>query len=141
VRRLEGVTRADAPYLLVAGGTGITPVMSILRRLADEGDDRPLVLVYANRRWDDAAFRDELDLLADALDLDVFHVLADPPEGWTGESGRIDADLLSGALARLPGEPNVFVSGPPRMVDAALAQLRELGVADAAVHAERFASV
>ena len=131
----------DGPYLLVAGGIGIAPIMSILRALADEGDDRPLVLVYANRRWEDASFHEELDQLADALHLDVFHVLAAPPDGWTGESGRVDADLLSGALARLPGEPNVVVCGPPRLVDSVLDELRGLGVPDGAVHAERFAAV
>jgi ferredoxin-NADP reductase len=131
----------DTSYLLVAGGIGITPVMSILRTLADEGDDRHHALVYANRTIEDVLFREELDGLADTLDLDVFHVLSDPPRGWTGESGRADEDLLRAVLARLPGEPSVFVCGPPPLVDAVDAELRSLGVSGPRVHTERFAAV
>jgi ferredoxin-NADP reductase len=131
----------DASYLLVAGGIGITPVMSILRTLADEGDGRHHVLVYASRRLDDALFRDDLDALADTLDLDVFHVLSEPPPGWTGESGLVDEDLLRAALARLPDEPSVFVCGPPPLVDGVEADLLTLGVPAARIRAERFAAV
>ena len=129
------------PYLLVAGGSGITPALGILRTLADEGDPRQVALVCANRRWEDVAFRDELDQLADALDLEIVHVLSEPHAGWSGPRGRVDEQLLAGVLADLPGEPNVFVCGPPPLVNAALDALRELGVPDAAMHAEGFASV
>jgi predicted ferric reductase len=131
----------DASYLLVAGGIGITPIMSILRTLADEGDDRHHALVYANRTLRDAVFRDELDDLADLLDLDVFHVLSDPPAGWTGETGRVDEGLLQAVLARLPGEPTAFVCGPPPLVDAVETALHSLGLSGPRVHTERFAAV
>jgi ferredoxin-NADP reductase len=129
------------PYLLVAVGIGITPALSVLRALADEGDPRQVALVYANRRWEDVAFRDELDQLADSLDLEIVHVLSDPHAGWSGPRGRVDEQLLAGVLADLPAEPNVLVCGPPPLVDATLAALRELGVPDSSVHAERFTSV
>jgi predicted ferric reductase len=131
----------DTPYLLVAGGIGITPIMSILRTLADQGDRRPLYLVYANRTWDGVTFREELEYLRDRLDLEIVHVLSQPHAVWTGERGRVSGDLLARVLPVQAREASVFVCGPPAMVDAALAALDAFGVDSRRVHAERFASV
>nr|WP_231126413.1 ferric reductase-like transmembrane domain-containing protein [Motilibacter aurantiacus] len=133
--------RPDAAYVLVAGGIGITPVMSLLRTFADERDPRSLVLVYASRRWEDVTFREELDDLAGRLDLRVVHVLSDPPEGWPGERGRVEARLLARVLPADVRERNAFVCGPPPLVVATVEALRELGVPAEQVHAERFADV
>jgi predicted ferric reductase len=129
-----------AGYVLVAGGIGITPVMSLLRTLADRSDPRPLVLVYANRDWDDVTFREEIDDLRRELDLEVVHVLSRAPSGWEGERGRVDAALLRRVLPPDAARRNVFVCGSTPMTDSALAALREAGLPDAHIHAERFAS-
>jgi predicted ferric reductase len=133
--------RPAAGYLLIAGGIGITPVMSLLRTLADADDRRPLTLIYANRSWEEVTFREELDGLRGRLDLRVIHVLSDPPAGWTGESGRLGAELLERALPPDALERNHFVCGPPAMVDFVVAELARLGVDAGSVHAERFAGV
>src|SRR3954453_9625557 len=80
--------------LLLAYGIGIAPSMSLLRTAAHRADPRPFVLFYANRRLADVTFAEELEHLRQRLDLRIVHVLSQPPEAWTGERGRITADLL-----------------------------------------------
>jgi predicted ferric reductase len=130
-----------AGFVLVVGGIGITPAMSLLRTLADRGDRRPVTLLYGSREWDDVTFRDELQALAQQLDLDVVHVLSQPPEGWDGERGRIDAALLERVLPDDVAERNVLVCGPPEMTAAARAALRAQGVPRGQLHVEDFARV
>jgi predicted ferric reductase len=88
-------------HVLIAGGIGITPMMSMIRTLADRGDTRPLVLLYGSKTWDSLTFREELETLKTRLDLKVVYVLSQPPEGWTGESGRITAEVF---MRHLPPE-------------------------------------
>ncbi|HMQ35644.1 MAG TPA: ferric reductase-like transmembrane domain-containing protein, partial [Chloroflexaceae bacterium] len=89
------VDRNLAPgYVFVAGGVGITPIMSMLRTLADRRDPRPLLLLYANKTWDEATFREELDSLVERLALKVVHVIEEPDDGWQGERGFVDAEIL-----------------------------------------------
>jgi predicted ferric reductase len=128
-------------FVLIAGGIGITPIISLLRTAADNGDERPFVLVYGSLRWEQVTFRDELEQLERRLDLRVVHVLKEPPPGWAGEAGFIDAELLA---RHLPGElrrAEVFLCGPPPMLSAALDGLERLGVAPEHVHAEQFVTV
>src|SRR4029078_9405930 len=80
-------------HVLIAGGIGITPMMSMIRTLADRGDPRPLVLLYGSRDWESVTFREELESLKGRLALTVVHVLSAPPPGWTGEQGRITAEV------------------------------------------------
>ena len=72
-------------HVLIAGGVGVTPMMSMIRTLADRGDTRPVILLYGSKDWDSITFRDELEALKARLDLTVVHVLPNPPAGWTGE--------------------------------------------------------
>ena len=65
-------------FVLIAGGIGITPIISLLRSAADSGDDRPFVLVYGSLRWEEVTFREQLEDLRQRLDLRVVHVLTDP---------------------------------------------------------------
>ena len=87
-------------HVLIAGGVGITPMMSMIRTLADRGDKRPVILIYGSKDWESITFRDELDALAARLDLKVIHVLAKPPAGWTGEQGHISAEVFKRHLPR-----------------------------------------
>lgn len=128
-------------FVLIAGGIGITPIISMLRTAADAGDRRPFVLLYGGRRWEEVTFREELERLGRRLDLEVVHVLTDPPEHWTGERGFIDGALLARRLPRDMRGADVFVCGPPPMLPAALAGLHRLGVAPEHVHAEQFVTV
>jgi predicted ferric reductase len=128
-------------FVLIAGGIGITPIISMLRSAADAGDRRPFVLVYGSLRWDEVTFREELEDLQQRLDLRVVHVLTEPPRAWAGEAGFIDADLLARHLPADLRRSDVFLCGPPPMLTAALNGLEGLGVAPEQVHAEQFVTV
>ena len=127
-------------YAFVAGGIGITPMMSMLRTLADRGDQRSLLLIYANNTWEDVAFREEIDSLQQRLTLQVVHVLRDPPEGWQGEQGFVGKEVLARHLPpeRCPDAFEVFICGPKPMMDSVEKALVELGVHLGDFHSERF---
>ncbi len=124
-------------YVFIAGGIGIAPCLSMLRTLADRGDSRPHVLVFATGEWDRTPFRDELPTLARRLRLTVVHVLEKPPPGWAGEAGYVTEDLLARHAPRR-GRRGYFVCGPPPMMDAVERALARLGVPLGDVQAERF---
>lgn len=127
--------------MLIAGGIGITPIVSLLRTAADAGDRHPFLLVYGSARWQEVTFREELERLQRRLDLRVVHVLREPPPSWAGETGYIDTDLLPRRLPPDLGRADVFVCGSPPMLAAAIEALERLGVAPEHVHAEQFVSV
>lgn len=124
--------------VLMAGGIGITPIMSILRTFRDEGNRLPLWLVYANAQWDEATFREELAELEQQLDLEVIHVVEQPPDGWSGESGFVDDDLITRRLPPDNGRRQYFVCGPDPMMNAAEGALLRQGVAPTRVVSDRF---
>jgi predicted ferric reductase len=127
-----------AGYVLFAGGVGITPFMSILRTMADRRDPRPVTLFYADKTWEDVAYREELAALQERLDLDVVYVLEEPPEDWDGEEGFITPELLA---ERLPDDDfarDYMICGPPPMMDAVNDALLERDVPHARIQLERF---
>jgi predicted ferric reductase len=128
-------------FVLIAGGIGITPIISLLRSAADAGDRRPFLLVYGSLRWEQTTFREELERLRQRIDLRVVHVLTEPPPGWQGETGLIDVALLERHLPPDLRGADVFLCGPPPMLAAAVAGLERLGVAPEHVHAEQFVTV
>jgi 3-phenylpropionate/trans-cinnamate dioxygenase ferredoxin reductase subunit len=127
-----------AGFVLVAGGVGITPFVSILRTMADRGDRRPVTLLYASRNWEVATFREELDALADRMRLTVVHVLDKPPEGWQGERGFVTPDLLARHLPEDRRSWYYLLCGPPPMMAAVERTLLDLGVPVGHLSAERF---
>jgi predicted ferric reductase len=128
-------------FVLIAGGIGITPIISLVRSAADAGDRRPFLLVYGSLRWEQTTFRDELERLRQRIDLRVVHVLTEPPPGWQGETGFIDVALLERHLPPDLRGADVFLCGPPPMLATAIAGLERLGVAPEHVHAEQFVTV
>ena len=128
-------------HVLIAGGVGITPMMSILRTLADRGDPRPVILLYGNRDWDSITFREELEALTPRLSLTVVHVLSRPPEGWTGERGFINAELFQRHLPPPYADHEYFICGPSVMMDAIEKALGELKVPLSKYHSERYSFV
>ena len=127
-------------FVFVAGGIGITPVLSMLRTLADRGDRRKLILLYANKTRESVAFYDELEALKQRLDLQVVHVLENPPEGWTGERGFINRAMLDRYLPenRARNATEIFICGPKPMMDAVEKALVDAGVFLGDFHSERF---
>ncbi|MFL6270924.1 MAG: ferredoxin reductase [Actinomycetes bacterium] len=128
------------PLLLVAGGSGVAPLMAMVRYRAATGREVPARLLYSSRTEEDVIFREELDRLADAGDgLTVTHALtrAQPP-GWAGYARRIDAVMLEEVGWR-PGErPLIYVCGPTRLVEAVAGDLVALGHDPVRVKTERF---
>lgn len=125
-------------YVFIAGGIGIAPFMSLVRTLADRGDPRPVLLLYGEKRWDDVAFREELDDLRARMALAVVYVLEQPHEGWEGETGFVTEAVLRRHLPREGFERHVFICGPNPMIDAVERALVACGVPDRNVTAERF---
>jgi predicted ferric reductase len=132
--------RRSQGLVLIAGGVGITPMMSMLRTLAHRRDEHRHVLVVGARTPKDLLFRDELASLSRRLRLTVVEVLSQPPPDWRGEAGYVDADLLARVLPRRPGSRrfDVYVCGPPPMVETAVRGLAWLGVPPQRVHTEQF---
>jgi predicted ferric reductase len=125
-------------YVFIAGGIGISPMLSMLRTLADRHDRRPHALVYACSAWDRIAFRDEIEALAARLSLEVVNVLERPPEGWQGETGYVSADLLGRLLREGEEGRHIFLCGPDAMLTAVERALLGLGVEEGRIHMERF---
>ena len=128
-------------HVLIAGGVGITPMMSMLRTLADRGDKRPVVLLYGSKDWESITFREELEALKARLDLTIVHVLADPPAGWTGEKGFINAEMFKRHLPPPYADHEYFICGPDVMMDAIEKALGELDVPLSKYHSERYSFV
>jgi ferredoxin-NADP reductase len=131
---------SGGPLMLIAGGSGIAPLMAMLRHRAAAGGRMPARLVYSSRSHEDIIYRDELARLAAAVDgLDVVHVLTrSRPADWTGESRRIDADMLA-RLSFPPSErPLVYICGPTSLVETAARTLVTLGHDRRLIRTERF---
>ncbi|HVE96866.1 MAG TPA: ferric reductase-like transmembrane domain-containing protein [Pseudonocardiaceae bacterium] len=132
--------KCSTGLVLIAGGVGITPMMSMLRTLAHRRDRRPHRLVVAARTIDELLFRGELRVLKERLDLTVVELVRQPPQGWTGASGAIDEELLT---ALLPGkfrrnQLDYFLCGPPALVIDVLTVLDSLDVPRPRIHTEQF---
>ncbi len=127
-------------FVFIAGGVGITPIMSSLRTLADRGDRRPLLLLYANKTWDSIIFREELENLKARLNLKIVHVLENPPEKWDGEQGFITEEILKKYLPAdlQPNHTEVFLCGPVLMMNALEKALEKIGLPAGDLHSERF---
>jgi predicted ferric reductase len=125
-------------YVFVAGGIGIAPMLAMLRTLADRGDRRHHLLVYGSRSRERIALREQIDELAQRLDLKVVHVLHEPEADWTGERGLITQSLLARHLPQPHDGYEFLLCGPTPMTRSVEAALAALGVPAAKVHSEIF---
>ena len=129
--------RGDEPVLLVGGGSGVVPLMAMIRHRVQLGAGPPFRLLYSSRTYDDVIYRDELERAPAAIE--VFHTLTrSQPPGWSGYARRLDRELLR-EVAWPPGAaPVTYVCGPTGFVETAAALLVELGYEPATVRTERF---
>jgi ferredoxin-NADP reductase len=130
---------AAGPLHLVAGGSGVVPLMAMLRHRAEAELAVPATLLYSSRTLEDVIYREELDRLA-AVDsgLRVVHTLTRAqPDGWGGYARRIDGEMLAEVFGE-GGEGNAFVCGPTRFVEVAADGLVALGYEPGRVRTERF---
>ncbi len=133
--------RSGKGLVLIAGGVGFAPILSILRQLVADGDRRPVILIYGNRIAEQIACRDELGALQQqqAIDLKVFFVLSEPAAGWDGLVGQLDAPVLEQCLPEMERNQWLYlVCGPTAMIDSVEEALARAGVPLAQIVAERF---
>jgi ferredoxin-NADP reductase len=120
------------PLLLVGGGSGVVPLMSMLRHRAAVAPDVPARLLYSARSLDDVIYREELE------GFDVTYTLTrEQPSGWTGYARRVDGDMLRD-VADLNAQGLAYVCGPTRFVEAVADALVGIGYAPERVRTERF---
>ncbi|MFD4960727.1 ferredoxin reductase [Microbacterium sp. NPDC058389] len=127
------------PVQLIAGGSGIVPLVAIARAARDAGAAASLRLLYSVRTAGDAIYRDELE--RGAVDGGVavtWRYTRTAPDGWQGSVGRIDADALRAAVWAPERQPIVYVCGPTGFVEHVADALVELGHAPERIKTERF---
>ncbi|HEY6797494.1 MAG TPA: ferric reductase-like transmembrane domain-containing protein [Kineosporiaceae bacterium] len=128
--------------LLISGGIGITPMMSLLRSHAHRRDRRRHVLLSCAQTESELMFRDELRHLEQIMNLKVIEVLSRPAATWRGVRGRLNEEILAGVLDEQGlRKPAVFICGPPAMMKSTRAALNEVGFDDRHIHTEDFAMV
>jgi ferredoxin-NADP reductase len=126
------------PLLLVAGGSGVVPLMAMIRLRAAAGTDVDTRLLFSSRSWDDVVYRDELERLH-GNDVTVVHTLTRAhPNGWTGYARRVDAEMLAEVGPSPAERPLVYVCGPTPFVEAAAEALVQLGHEPPRIKTERF---
>ena len=128
------------PLLLIGGGSGVVPLMSILRHRLVLGSSVPTLLLYSSRGPEDIIYRDELnDMVESSNALQVAHTLTRTrPQGWKGYDGRVDPAMLREVVDRLGQPRTVFVCGPSSFVENAAVGLVAMGVGPDRVRTERF---
>jgi len=131
---------AGGPLLLVAGGSGIAPLMAMLRHRASAKINVPAVLLYSSRTFEDIIYREELDRLAANGDgLRIVHTLTrGHPQGWSGQTRRIDRDMLASVGIAAGDRPRTFICGPTPLVELTARSLLELGHQPDLIKTERF---
>ncbi len=132
---------ADAPGVgMIAGGVGIAPLISIVREMRATGDKRPIVLLYGNRRENQIVYGEELEGLQAEGHFTVAHVLSEPPEGWSGATGMIDAEKIKATFCGRDGYENwtYLLCGPPPMLDVTESALIAQGIPPSRIVSERF---
>ncbi|MGH8846177.1 MAG: ferredoxin--NADP reductase, partial [Polaromonas sp.] len=129
------------PAVFVAGGIGITPFMSILRQAAKDQLAQRLLLLYSNRRPEDAAFLAELQQLEQQTKnfrlVATMTAMSKSRRPWQGETGMIDEDLVK----RVGGDASAaiyYLAGPPGMVGAMRQTLNHAGIDDDDIRSEEF---
>lgn len=113
---------------MVAGGTGITPMISIIRAIVRGGIDVEISLLFSNKTVDDIILKDELDKYeSENSKFNRFYILNDPPDGWEMGKGRIDSALMKEKLPKPSDDTVIFLCGPPMMQLDLRKKLLELG--------------
>ena len=130
----------SSPLMLVAGGSGVAPLMSMLRTRCQAGSKVSAKLLYSSRSAEDIIYRDELDRLA--ANRDGFHLVhtltRGAPAGWQGQTRRVDRDMLAQCGFQPEEMPQIFVCGPTSFVETVADQLVGLGHGESAIKTERF---
>ncbi len=128
------------PLLLVAGGSGIVPLMAMIRHWRAAGSHVPVRLLYSSRTYEDIIYRKELDNLGGAhAGLEVFHTLTrEQPQDWDGYGRRIDMRMLEEVAGPFGRRLKAYICGPTALVEGVANGLVALGIPADQVRTERF---
>jgi len=128
------------PLLLIAGGSGVVPLMSMIRHRAAAEAKNPTSLLYSSRSFEDVIYYDELDRLSKSnAGLQIFHTLTrSQPADWKGYARRIDEAMLREVAGPLGSSTQVFICGPTLMVESAANALVKIGIDANRIRTERF---
>ena len=128
----------DEPLIMISGGIGITPMLSMLRFMADTGDPRRILLIWSNKTRDDIVFGDEFDAFQHLLPgLQIHHVFTrEKLNGYV--QGRLDEEMLEKLLADWDRTAKIFLCGPPAMMHSLGNSLVKLGFSAKSVYKEEF---
>jgi ferredoxin-NADP reductase len=126
--------------MLIGAGSGVVPLMSILRTRARVKSPVAARLLYSSRQAADIIYREELHQLVCRQDgLSLTHTLTrGVPDGWTGESRRVDQDMLRALAFPAAQAPQIFICGPTTFVEVVADHLIALGYPAAQIKTERF---
>ena len=126
------------PLLLVGGGSGVVPLMAMIRTRVRAGSDADTTLLFSSRSWEDVIFREELERLK-GDGLRVVHTLTrSQPSGWTGYARRVDVAMLADIGPDPSAAPQIFVCGPTSFVESVATALVQLGHEPRTIKTERF---
>jgi ferredoxin-NADP reductase len=131
------------PLCLVGGGSGIVPLMAMLRHRALAGGDAaagpPTRLLYSAKRWEEIIYREELERSAARDEVELsFTLTRDAPTGWGGYRRRVDESMLAEVTWPPAAMPHVYVCGPTAFVEVVATLLVRLGHDPTRVRTERF---
>ena len=128
------------PLLLIGGGSGVVPLMAMLRHRAAQHATLPARLLYSSRSVDDVIYRDELDGLARSdRAFEVFYTFTrQPPVGWTGYRRRIDAAMLGEVIKPFDKRARVYICGPTLLVEGVANALVQMQLPIEHIRTERF---
>ncbi|HEY1596401.1 MAG TPA: ferredoxin reductase [Thermoleophilaceae bacterium] len=132
---------SDQPLLLVAGGSGLVPLMAILRQHELVGSGAGTRLLLSARTLEDVLYRQELEALRDRAEAVTVHLTLTrdtPPPEWSGWARRVDRAMLEAVGPGPDARPRVYVCGPTPFVEEAAGLLVEIGYDPRSVHTERF---
>ena len=133
----------NEPLLLIAGGSGVVPLMSMIRHRAAAGAQNPTSLLYSSRNFEDVIYYDELEKLRSANNgasgLNIFHTLTrTQPSDWKGYARRIDQEMLRDVVQPLGKNVKVYICGPTLLVESAANTLVKIGIRSNQIKTERF---
>jgi ferredoxin-NADP reductase len=129
------------PVLLVAGGSGVVPLMAMIRLRAEAGSDAEMQLLFSARAWDDVIYRVELGQLEGGGLRIVYTLTRSQPPGWAGYARRVDESMLTEVAPAPDDRPLIYVCGPTPFVEAVASDLVGLGHEPARIKTERFGAM